>query len=42
MIMSSPALIDWTTSAWVKPFCPSSWSIAAQSETTRPVNPSSP
>jgi hypothetical protein len=42
MIMSRPALIAVATSAWVKPRCPSIWSMPAQSETVKPVKPSSP
>ena len=40
--MSMPALIAVATSAPVKPGAPSIWSMPAQSETTKPVKPSSP
>ncbi len=40
--MSTPALIAVLTSSAVKPGWPSSWSMAAQSVTTKPPNPSSP
>ena len=40
--MSMPALIAVRTSAAVKPAAPSIWSMPFQSETTKPVKPSSP
>ena len=40
--MSMPALIAVRTSAAVKPVAPSIWSMPSQSETTKPVKPSSP
>ena len=42
MIMSRPALTAVATSWAVKPVWPSNWSTAAQSETSKPVKPSSP